>query len=332
MPTQQHLLEYQTLREKAGYFRDDFNAGFEISGKDAVPYLQGMVSNDVQSLKPGQGCYAACLTAVGKMISDLWVYRYEEGVFVILPKSQKKKIMDHLDQFVFIEEVSFKDLEEETDLFFLQGPLSGKLIEEVTGEKIMWAPNSHRSFLWKGVPIRMVHISTTGEEGFGLLIPKHATTGFLQELVKKGDSYGLRQIGPETVEVLRIEAGLPRFGIDMNESTIPLEAGLSHAVSYTKGCYVGQEVIARATHIGHVNKALTGLKVEGPASAGDKMIENGNEIGHLTSACYSPVLASFAALATVRRESSKPGTPVDIHTSYGVQKAQVIPLPFYARS
>jgi len=331
MLTGEDYLAYKAVREGVGWYRMTSESAFEMSGKDAVSFLQGMVSNDIKSLKEGTGCYAACLTPTGKMLSDLRIYVLADRLLVILSRKEKGKILEHLDKFIFTEEVLFKDLESEMELFSFQGPLSQKLLRDFVEEPLAWGLYQHRVFKREGISFRIFGATHTGEEGFDILVSKKESLRLSELIQEKGRSYGILEINAEVLEVLRIEASLPLYGIDMDESTIPLEAGLETAVSFTKGCYIGQEVIARIKYIGHTNRTLAGLKLSGAVSKGDQVVHDGREVGSITSSCYSPARQTYIALAMIRRDIAKKDTVLTVKTERGFQQAVLTPLPFYAR-
>ena len=331
MLSEKVALEYQTVRQGVGWYRLDSEATFELSGKDGVSFLHGMVSNDIKSLKEGSGCYAACLTPTGKVLSDLRVCSLPDRLLILLPNKEKRKILEHLDKFIFMEEVVVKDLEGKTDILSVQGPLSPKLMADVADDPLPFSLYHHRDVQAKGIASQIIRATHTGEEGFDVLVPLVEFSRFCTLLEERGRPYGLREIGEEAREVLRIEAAIPRYGMEMDESTILLEAGLEEAVSFTKGCYTGQEVIAKIKNIGHVNRLLAGLTFPVPAAGGNKIFHNDQEAGYVTSSCYSPAMQSDVALAMVRREVAKPKTPLTIKPPEGIQPATVVPLPFYVR-
>ena len=324
-------LAYKSVREGVGWYRITSESAFEMSGKDAVSFLQGMVSNDVKSLKEGTGCYAACLTPTGKMLSDLRIYALADRLLVLLPRKEKGKILEHLDKFIFTEEVLFKDLESEADLFSFQGPLSQKLLRDFVEDPLVLDPYQHRAFEREGIPFRVFGATHTGENGFDMWVSKKESLRLCELIQEMGRSYGIREINAEVLEVLRIEASLPLYGIDMDESTIPLEAGLETAVNFTKGCYVGQEVIARIKYIGHTNRVLIGLKLSEAVSKGDQVVQDGREVGSITSSCYSPAQHSYVALAMMRRDIAKKEAVLMVKAERGFQQAILTSLPFYAR-
>ena len=332
MLSEKSALEYKAVREGVGWYRLTLEeSAFEMFGKDTVSFLHGMVSNDIKSLKEGSGCYAACLTSTGKVLSDLRVYVLSNRLLILLPQKEKKKVLEHFEKFIFVEEVLFKDLERELNLFSVQGPLARKVISDLLGKPLQLSNYEHALFQIGEISLRIIGATHTGEEGFDILASPKDSSRFCGLLREKGKSYGIQEISEETLEVLRIEASIPRYGMEMDESTILLEAGLEHAVSFAKGCYLGQEVIARIKHIGHVNRQLSGLILSGSASKGDAVLYNEKEAGHVTSACYSPAVSSYVALAILRREITLPKTPVIVKTSGSLQQSTVASLPFYVR-
>jgi folate-binding protein YgfZ len=173
--------------------------------------------------------------------------------------------------------------------------------------------------------------------GFDLLVPNSSLAAVADKLIAAAKQIGGRAAGWQAFETTRIEAGIPRFGMDMDETNIPLECGpaLRDAISYHKGCYIGQEVINRIHSVGHVTRELRGLQLAGPASAGlplpqhgDKLFHNGREIGHVTSAVKSPVLNATIALSYVRREANQIGTELTLRTAAGEYPVQIVELPF----
>ena len=185
-----------------------------------------------------------------------------------------------------------------------------------------------------GATLLIIRSEITGEIGYDLVVQTGALVRLWEALFEKGRTMGVRPIGLRALDTLRIEAGIPRYGIDMDEETIPLEARLENkAISYTKGCYVGQEVVARATYRGHVNWLLSGLKSEGETVPlkGDKIFSDDREVGHVTSAILSPTLHRPIALAYLRREVSEAGTLLTLRVESQAIPVKVVTLPFYQK-
>ena len=310
-----------------------------VSGKDRASYLQGLLTNDVAALKPGEGCYAAYLTAQGRMIADLWVYELGDVMLLRLLRDVKATVLARLDQFIFSEDVQLGDV---TDAFMglgLVGPRSAATLAAAVeiDEEQLTALSEHGNLRaqFLGQPAIVLRTADLGEAGFDVLVEAIAFEP-LRGAVRRG---GAAEVDLSTAETLRIEAGVPKFHQDMDEDTIPLEAGIeSRAISLTKGCYVGQEVIIRVLHRGHgrVARKLVGFVLDGDAlpAEGAVVQAEGRDIGTITSASWSPALRRPIALGYVQRDFVTPGTRVVVQgtvvqgTTVPGTGAEVSPLPF----
>jgi folate-binding protein YgfZ len=233
---------------------------------------------------------------------------------------------------VISEDVILSDESAQWGLLSLQGPRAAELLALVLGRDIPELPiYAHTLCQLAGHQVRFIRRSHTGEVGYQLLAPLGALPELWQTLWQHHAAYDLRPVGLETLEVLRIEAGLPVYGRDMTDETIPIEANLTDAVSYTKGCYIGQEVIARLESRGHVNRKLMGLLLSGNTlpESGASIISSAREVGWVTSATYSPARQQNVALGYVRREVWAPGTRLEVQTHGITLSALVAELPFY---
>jgi folate-binding protein YgfZ len=188
---------------------------------------------------------------------------------------------------------------------------------------------------YNGSEIMIVHVNRAGEEGFDLYIDNNKLEQLWEELMKKGEALGIKPVGYDALNILRIESGMPQYNIDMDENNIPIEAGLWNALDFEKGCYVGQEVVARIKWRGHVNWHLMGFVCEGDRvpEAGNEIFLNEKKIGRVTSTVFSPKLNKPICLGYIRREYKQPGTEVSIKSSeYSGIQAKVCDLPFYIGS
>jgi folate-binding protein YgfZ len=305
-----------------------------VSGRDRASYLQGLLTNDVTALAAGQGCYAAYLTAQGRMISDLHVYELGDVILVRTPHATKDVVLAKLDQFIFSEDVQLGDLSDTFASLAIVGPGAAPLLSSVFGSDaaaVSTGPlHGNCRVVLHEQPVIALRVSDTGEPGVELVAP-HAT---VQELGDTLRALGAVDIDSAVAEALRIEAGVPLFGRDMDEDTIPLEAGIEdRAISFTKGCYVGQEVIIRVLHRGHgrVARRLVGMtfdaQQEVPA-AGIALLVDAVKVGDVTSSTWSPALAQPIALGYVKRDHTQPD--VVLQTAAGVS-ATVVALPFVTR-
>ncbi len=321
--------EHQAVRKAAGLFDFSFRAKFAVQGADRVRFLQGMVTNDVKLLAPGSGQYAMLLDIKGHILADLRIYGERDRLLVDTDADLRAKVMQTLEHYIIMDEVELQPLELFTLAF--QGPRSRPLLEKTLHIDLPTMEESdHFSTNYGGFPVRVVCASSTGEEGYEVWVGAAGLLGLWGAACGQAPTYDMLPCGTEGLETLRIEAGIPRYGPDFGEDTLPFEAGLWNAISFNKGCYVGQEIVERARSRGHVNWKLVGVVVEGHVApaAGEKLMAEGKEIGEITSACLSPSLDRVIALAYVRREVAESTTRLTLASG---PTAEVTPLPFYSR-
>jgi len=321
-------MEHHAVRSGVGLFDFGFRSKFTLTGEHRVRFLQRIISNDVKSLTPGQGVYATLLSAQGRILADLYVYADADRLWIDTDVDLASKSMAILQRYVIGDRVVI----EPSDLraVSLQGPESRKGLESLreAGLELDMAALSdelcHVVAEFDGQPARVVRRSSTGEEGYEFWLEPASLPSFWTRATEAGAV----PAGVEALEILRIEAGIARYGPDLGEDTLPLEAGLFNALSFNKGCYIGQEIVERARSRGHVNWKMVGLSFPQDAAApspGAKLrSSSGAEVGEITSACISPSLARPLALGYVRREVSDPGAHLDSEAA----PAEVVALPF----
>jgi len=322
--------EYAAVRGAAGLFDFSFRGKLAVKGADRVRFLQGMVTNDVKMLLPGQGTYAALLNAQGHLLADLRVYREEDLFLIDTDADLRDKVLATLNHFVIMDQVGLAPLD--LIALALQGPRARALLEKTFHIDLPpMREFEHFATNYGGFPVRVVCASSTGEEGFEVWAPARGIMAVWGAACGQAPTYDMLPCGTEALEILRIEAGIPRYGPDLDEDTLLLEAGLLNAVSFTKGCYVGQEIVERVRTQGHVNWKLVGLVLDTAQSpeAGEKLLAEDKAIGEVTSACFSPYLRKVIALAYVRREVADPGVKLSLASGPG---ALVTDLPFYRRA
>ena len=329
--------QYGALREGSGLVDRSYRGRLRLRGQDRRDYLQGLLTNDIAGLTPGTGCYSAILTAQGRMISDMYVVETGESVLIDLEPEVLERVRGLLEQFVFSEDVQVADDTSSLAQLGVLGPKSADVISgaltgdsgSIRAELESLPVLSNRTRDWHGAPVVIVRRDDAGVPGFDLLIDR-GQAGALADALRLA---GAIAIDRSTTEITRIEAGRPMFRRDMNEDTIPLEAGIEErAISLTKGCYVGQEIIIRVLHRGHgrVARRLVGLTLDGrdvPAP-GDRVRAGDREIGTVTSAVWSPALERAIALAYVHREFVEASTSVEVVSAKAVLPATVTRLPF----
>jgi glycine cleavage system T protein len=324
--------EYHAVRHGVGLFDLTYRGLVRVTGGDRQRFLHAMVSNDIASLQPGQGCYATFLTYKGKLVADFAVYVDSDAYLLDLEPHVVRPFIEAIEQFVISEDVTFHDESALWGLLSLQGPRSADLLALALQQEIpALSTYAHTSCHYAGHQIRLIRRSHTGEPGYQLLTPLEVLPDLWQVLWQHREACDARAAGLDTLEVLRIEAGIPLYGRDMTDETLLVEANLDEAISHTKGCYIGQEVIARIEARGHVNRKLVGLFLSGASlpERGAKIVSPQREVGWITSAAYSPARKHNVALGYVRREAWTPGTQLQVQTSETTIPATVVALPFY---
>jgi len=329
------LAEYHALRKTAGILDLSFRSRICLIGNDRIRFLHGQVTNDVKKLRIGEGCYAAITTSKGKMESDVNIFNLPDELLLDFEPGLTEKISARLEKFIVADDVQIVDAAPHYGLLSVQGPKAAEVINavnlfsEIPTQQLGTVKISGANFS----DIYLANNARLGINGFDLFIPKNSFAQFSEKLIAAAKFFEGRPCGWAAFETVRIENGIPRFGADMDETNIPLECGIENrAVSYNKGCYVGQEVINRIHSIGHVNKELRGLRLadnlKNLPQKHDKLFFNGKEIGYLTSAVKSPALNANIALGYVRREANQIGNELTLRTSGIESPAKIVELPF----
>jgi folate-binding protein YgfZ len=342
------LAEHAALRENAGVFDLSFRGRICLAGNDRVRFLHGQVTNDVKKLAAGSGCYAALTTAKGRMEGDLNIFCLPDELLLDFEPGLTGKISKRLEKFIIADDVQIVDAAPHYGLLSVQGPKAEAVIRAIglfteIPAKPLDAVKISDAMLGE---IYLANQPRLGTNGFDLFVPNNsiaavtdkliAAAGQIGGLVAPKQGEGGRACGWRAFETARIEAGIPRFGMDMDETNLPLECGIENrAVSYNKGCYIGQEVINRIHSVGHVTRELRGLRLADDLPSlpqrGDKLFRDGRENGFVTSAVKSPVLNANIALGYVRCEAGQIGTELGLRTVAGESPAKIVELPFVKR-
>lgn len=328
--------EYRAVREGAGLAERGDRARFRMWGRDPVKMIHGLVTNDLLKAAPGQGVYAAMLTPKGRTIAELRIFRRDlpAGVEVLIeaPRESLDGVREHFRKMVPPMFAKWGDVTEDVAELGVYGPKSRKIVGRVLGIDPPAGEDVHVEATLGDASVMVAATRYVGlEDGFDLFLPGTAAPALWDALAEAG----ARPVGFGAIETLRIEAGRPRFGADITEDVIPTEAYeeagmMERAISFSKGCYTGQEVIVRIAHRGHVNKHLRGLLLgDAPAPAHGTRLANpdtAKDVGWITSVAYSPMLGQMVALGYVRREV-EPGASVRVGALDG-PAATVARLPF----
>jgi len=311
--------QYNVLRESGAGFYEQKRGLIEVSGAEAVMFLNGLITNDVAKLEKGSWMLAAFPNAQGRLLAIVRVLKLNDKFLFDTDATTYEKVLQNLSRFTLAGDFKVNDLTENFSCLSIRG----KLVQ-----------SSKLKFQSLGFPTSEIEIATNdfnGEnifvirafraEGFDIFAPKAQAGNFINKL----KSLEAIPISEETLEVLRVENGEPKYGIDIDETTVVLETGLDEAVSFNKGCYIGQEIIARIHFRGHIAKKLTGLILETEAKPNDELKSlEGKSAGRITSVAFSPKLEKHIALAFVRYEFLAEGTELKVSDS----QATVKNLPF----
>ncbi len=318
--------EYRALKEAAGLVDLTYRGRIVVRGRDAPRFLHGMVTNEVRELEIGQGNYAFLLDVHGHVLADLRVLRLEAETFWLECEPQSSAVIyQALERHIIADVVELEDRQAQMACLGLEGPCAREILSEAIGFD---PPQMHslEHLSLEDLPVRLVRASLIGGDGYGVFCYPDQLVNLWRKIVEAGAALGLRPVGFQALEVCRIEAGIPRYGADITEKTLPQETGQMQAISFTKGCYIGQEVVERIRSRGHVNRKLVGLFVEGPPDLppGTPLLLGTQPVGTLASSAYSFSLRRSIALGYVRREYAEPGTLL----TAGAHSAELTELPF----
>ena len=315
---------YRAARERAAFRRRHERGTLRTTGKDRLDWLQGLLTNDVKAFDGAGWSYAAWLTPQGRMITDVSVIETGDEAWLDVPAPLARSLAEKFDLMIFAEDVRIEDISDRVVSVAVHGPAARTTLASVLTTDVGPLDRGGLAIVHDGSD-PMVIVRTRAEpDGFVLYLSSTRAAGLEESLADSGAVL----LDDDAAETLRIEAGVPRFLADMNEETIPLEANLDHAISHTKGCYVGQEIIVRIRDLakGRVARRLVGLL---PASdkvpvVGAAVAAEGKSVGRVTSATWSPALGRPIAMAIVHRDHTSPGSIVTIDGVHAV----VASLPF----
>ncbi|MBI4354845.1 MAG: aminomethyl transferase family protein [Candidatus Omnitrophica bacterium] len=324
---EKEMTEYRAVRTAAGCLDRSARAWLEVGGSDRITFLHNLCSNDIKRLVPHQGCYALLLNVQGKIEADLTIWHLGESHLLETDREQLAHVGRWLEKYLITERVTLADRSDAFAAMALQGPQAGALLTRLCAGDPHLEPWQHATISVDGHPAQAMRVSCTGEDGYQLLLEPSQRRPAWERLV----TLGAVPVSHPTLEVLRIEAGIPRYGLDMDAETLMPETGLTDAVSYTKGCYLGQEIVERIRSRGQVQRRLVGLRL-----AGDAMPVRGavcrvadRDVGAVTSAAGSPLLQQPVALAYLHRSVELGHTVTVELPNNNTTSGEVVALPFY---
>ncbi|HEY7588763.1 MAG TPA: aminomethyltransferase family protein [Thermoplasmata archaeon] len=319
--------EVGAVRRRAGMIDFGDRAKFRVTGEDRVSFLDGLVTADVKVLAPGTSAYALVLNEKSRVLGDLRLFAFEDSFVLEIEASQKDSLLAHFHRMLVSDDVVFEDLGASGHLE-VHGPRAAEVVSSVLGLDAeglsldacaAFQVDRHRTGY-------IGRIRTLGVQGYAIWAPG----ADLRDVWSALDGLGVPPLGREAFEVLRIEAAVPRYGFDMTEETLALEVAPMGAISFTKGCYLGQEVVARGTYIGHMNRKLLGLRIDGdvPPSRGDVVRAEGLDVGFVTSGTWSPTTGWVIALALLRVAAVRPDSALFVDHGGWDLRATPWPTPF----
>lgn len=319
------IAEYAVLRSGCAVLDAGFRGFACLGGEDRTTFVQGMVSNDVAGLKPGEGVHAAILTVQGRVVTDLRVFVLDAAVVLDFPVHRRESGLETLERYVVADDVEFVE-PPFVPLVLLEGRTAAAVFAGAFGVAVGTLPRfAHVDFTFAGTLLRVAAVTHSGEPGF-LVAGPHAVAAALWE---RACGAGAVPVGADALEIARVEAGIPLVDADMDETYLAPEVGLADAISFRKGCYIGQEVVERVASRGNVQKRLVGLRLDGAAAVPPQtaLFGDGREVGFVTSCVVSPELGVIA-LGYARRGVWDPGTRVDVAADGPARSATVVELPF----
>ena len=328
------LQEHHAVRQGVGIVDLSHRGRLRLTGSDRTAYLHRIISNDVEGLSVGAGNYATILTNRGKIIADMKVYVFEESIGLETDAETTSSLYQELDKYLIADDVTIEDLTDRTGTIGVHGPTSAQLLQEVYGLEVEHLPE-HHSVIHdiEGQCITCVRANETGEIGYNLCTTSESIEWLWDTTLTKGRGFSAQPVGLTALNTLRIEAGIPRYGTELDDSVFPGEAELEGAVSFEKGCYIGQEIVARMKYRGHPNRLLRGFEIasDTPPQSGDRLLDGDKEIGWITSAVVSPTSGKTIGMGYIRIAFTDQGSQVEVETTNGRVNATTQLLPFYHR-
>ena len=313
---------YNAARNYAAAVRQHWMGLLKLTGSERQSWLQGMVTNEVEKLTSGEGCYAAHLNAQGRVVAQMTVLVTDDEVWLLVERETAAKLAAVFDKLIIMEDVQVHDASDEYEVLGLVGPAAEGILEKWSGQSFP------RKAMYSHQKVGNGRVSLT-DLGYEAIVLRETANNAIETFVASGAV----QINEDTWNVLRAEAGLPLYGVDIDETTTLPELG-QRGISYEKGCYIGQEVVARIKYIGHVNRRFVGFVCEGTAVPEVRSVvqAQGKDAGYVTTGVFSPGLNKPIALGFVNRAASEPGKEVMLVGKSGNIPAVVASFPLLNQS
>ncbi len=315
--------EFLALISGSGVYDLSSRSKISLTGGDRTRWLNGMVTNNIRDLEPGRGVYAFLLNPQGHILGDLYAYNRGETLLLDTDRSQAGKILPVLDKYIIMDDVEVADISEQLSAVGISGPNSRATLRAAGFQVSELKPLQFVEITWHQIDITVVRGDNPQVDSFELWVALGDAERVSEALLKAGAT----RVGTAALDLLRIAAGIPRYGVDIRERDLPQETEQECALNFSKGCYVGQEIVERIRSRGQVRRKFTGFAIEGKLpAAGSKIQVEGKDVGEITSAASLPAGGSErrVALGYIRREAATPGKLVEA----GGSAASVANLPF----
>jgi len=306
---------YRALHENAGILDLSGRGKIRATGEDRARLLHAMTTNQVQALKPGEGCYVFFLNAQGRILGDANLFCFEDSFLLDTEPETRTKLYEHLDRYIIADDVSLEDLTESLATIAIEGPGARQILESLRAP-LPEAPYS--TTIWNGRVI--ARVDSTGSGGFFVFVPVAEKPALCDGLL----AAGAVPVAADEARIVRIEHGRPRYGDEISERYLLQETGQMHAVSFSKGCYLGQEIVERVRSRAQIHRVLKRLEIDStePPQPGTKLKVDDKDAAEISSAAFSPAVGKVIALAYVRVQYAEPGTQMTVP---GIGAARLTP-------
>ncbi|HZD33055.1 MAG TPA: glycine cleavage T C-terminal barrel domain-containing protein [Candidatus Angelobacter sp.] len=315
--------EFRALLDGCGLYAMSWQAKLVLTGEDRVRWLNGMVTNNVRDLAVGHGVYCFVLTAQGRIVADLVAYNRGDFLLVTTDQSQAQTVKDTFDHFIIMDDVEVADISDKLSAVGLAGPQAANVVHQAGIDVAQLGPGQVVDLVWHDLGITVARGTHPSLDGYEVWFAAQHTPTMWDTL----KAAGATPVGSQALEWYRLARGVPRLGLDITQRDLPQETEQKHALHFTKGCYIGQEIVERIRARAILHRTFTGFLVEGePPQPGTKITDGGKNIGEITSTARIPFPSGerSVALGYLRRESATPGAVVQV----GEQTATVQSIPF----
>ncbi|MGH9512308.1 MAG: YgfZ/GcvT domain-containing protein [Terriglobales bacterium] len=315
--------EFEALRSKCGVYGLELRAKASLTGSDRVRWLNGIVTNNVRDLGVGSGVYAFVLNPQGRILGDLYAYNRGDSLLVDTDRFQLQKVLELFDHYIIMDDVEVNDNSDKLSAVGIAGPEARTALANAGLEFPELPPLNLVDATWRNVPLTVVRGDSPVVPSYELWAPPENIASLRGALRNNG----IRPVGATAIGLLRIAQGVPQFGKDIRERDLPQETGQQRALHFTKGCYIGQEIVERIRSRGNVHRMFTGFKVDGPLpEPGTKINVEGKDVGEITSAASLPLANGpyLVALGYIRREIAMTAMPIPMNGT----NLNVTTLPF----